>query len=183
MSKTKKASVAKRVAKAIQYWQNKNNTHEVDYDAVREFIKDEKILENLQPITVDEQIDTLLHRVVRTETFTTDRGRKVRKFGVPRWTIEGEVITLPPIDMRYAPPDLAKTIFDANYDNGVNVLKRVAIEEDEYRQYSLFDIAGVLSERNWNLEDVIAKARETGIYDDSFDESALGDDNNSDDGE
>jgi len=176
MSTTKKASPAKIAAKAIQYWQNKTGSHDVDYDAVRQFIRDEGFLDDLQPISVDEQIDTLLHRVVRTETFLTERGRRVRKFGVPRWKIGSEVITLPPTDMRYAAPDIAKTIFDANFDSGVNVLKRVAIEEDEYRQYSLFGDNFDLPERNWNLEAVIQEARESGVYDDSFDEDDLEDD-------
>lgn len=171
--KTRRASVARRVAKAIQYCQNKRGTHQVDYDEVREYIIKERILDNLQPITVEEQIDSLVHRVVRSETFTTESGRKVRKYGIPRMKIGNEVITLPPTDMRHVAPDMAKTVFDANYDSGVNVLKRVAIEEDEYRQYSLFDEQ--LPERNWNLEEVIAEARATGIYDNSFDESVFDD--------
>jgi len=170
--KVRNASKARTVAKAIQYWQNKNHTHDVDYDAVREFIKKEKILD-IQPITVDEQIDGLLRRVVRNETFKTRRGRRVRKYGVPRWLIEGEMVTLPPTDMRYVNPDIGQTIFDANFEQGVNSLKRVAIELDEYNDYNLF--AATLPDYQWNLTEAIQEARHKG-YDDSFDESELDDD-------
>lgn len=177
MSKTKRrSSKIKIAAKAIQYWQNKTGSHEIDYDAVQELIKREKILDDLQPISVEAQIHTLLHRAVSTEMFTTKRGRRVRKYGIPRYIVEGEIVTLPPVDMRYTTPEIAKVIFDANYEHGVNALKRVAIEEDEYRQYSLFDAKEVdrsLPERNWNIEAEINEARATGIYDDSFDPDSL----------
>jgi hypothetical protein len=176
--KTKKASKRKTAAKAIQYWQNKTGSHDVNYDAVREFIKKEKLLD-IQPVTVDEQIDALLRQAVQHETRITRRGKKVRKFGVPRLFSDGEMITLPPTELEYAAPDIAKTIFDANFDNGVNALKRVAIEEDEYNDYNLF--AATLPERDWNLSDVIAEAVSTGIYDDSFDESDLEDEDENED--
>src|ERR1044072_9953795 len=137
MSKKAKASKAKTAAKAIQYWQNKNDTHEVDYEAVREYIKKEKILE-IRPITEDEQIDALLRQVVRTATWKTPRGKRVRVYGVPRMIVGGEVIALPPVDMRYAEVPTAKLIFDANYEGGVSSLKRVAIELDEFNDYTLF---------------------------------------------
>lgn len=170
--KTQKASKRKTAAKAIQYWQNKNHTHDVDYDAVRDLIKNENLLD-IQPITVDEQIDGLLRQTVRNELRTTRRGTKVRKYGVPRLFIDGEMISLPPTELEYAKPDIAKTIFDANFDNGVNALKRVAIEEDEYNDYNLF--GATLPERDWDLGSVIAEAVSTGVYDDTFDESELGD--------
>ena len=69
------ASKAYTVSKAIQLWQNKNHTHEVDYDAVVEFIKKEKILPDIRPITEDEQLDSLVRKVVRTETWKTAAAR------------------------------------------------------------------------------------------------------------
>jgi hypothetical protein len=166
------ASKAKTAAKAIQYWQNKNHTHEVDYDAVREFIKKEHILD-IHPITVDEQIDGLLRQAVRTETWKTPRGRRVRKYGVPRWLIEGEMVTLAPTDMRYAKPNIAQTVFDANYEGGVNSLKRVAIELEEYNQYNLFKKS--LPDYDWDLTAAVQEARATGGYDDTFEEKELDD--------
>lgn len=166
-----KASQKHTVAKAIQYWQNKNHTHEVDYDAVREFIKKEKILD-IQPITVDEQIDGLLRQAVRTETWKTRRGRRVRTYGVPRGLFEGEMITLPPVDMRYAKPDIARTIFDANYEGGVSNFRRVAIELDEYNDYNLFN--ATLPDYDWNITEAVSEAR-LKEYDDSFNESDLDD--------
>lgn len=170
--KAKKASKKKTAAKAIQYWQNKTGAHDVDYDAVRDLIKKEQLLD-IQPISVDEQIDLLLHQAVRTETRVTRRGKKVRKFGVPRLFIEGELITLPPTELEYAKPDVAKNVFDANFNNGVNALKRVAIEEDEYNDYNLF--GATLPERDWDLHDTMDVAVSTGVYDDSFDASELED--------
>jgi len=170
---TKKASKKRTVAKAIQYWQTMNGTHDVDYDAVRELIKAEKLLD-IQPISVDEQIDGLLRTAVRNDTRITRRGKKVRRYGVPRLFMDGELITLPPTELEYAKPDVAQTIFDANFDNGVNALKRVAIEEDEYNDYNLF--GATLPERDWDLRDTITEAVSTGVYDDSFDASELEDD-------
>ena len=175
--KTQKASKKKTAAKAIQYWQNQTGTHDVNYDEVREFIKENELLD-IQPISVDEQIDKLLRQAVQHETRITGRGKKVRKFGVPRLFNNGEMITLPPTELEFAPPDIAQTIFDANFDGGVNALKRVAIEEDEYNNYNLF--AATLPERNWDLADVMAEAVSTGVYDDSFDASAFGDDDEDD---
>jgi hypothetical protein len=176
--KIKKASKRKTAAKAIQYWQIKTGSHDVDYDAVREFIKRENLLD-IQPITVDEQIDALLRQAVQHESRITRRGRKVRKFGVPRLFSNGEMITLPPTELEYAAPDIAQTVFDANFDNGVSALKRVAIEEDEYNDYNLF--GATLPERDWDLTDVMEDAVSTGVYDDSFDESELDDDDDDDD--
>ncbi len=169
----KKASKKKTAAKAIQYWQNKTGSHEVNYDAVRELIKEQHLMD-IQPISVDEQIDTLLRQAVRNETRITRRGRKVRKYGVPRLFIDGEMITLPPTELEYAKPDMAKTIFDANFEGGVNTLKRVAIEEDEYNDYNLF--GAKLPSRDWNLNGLIDEAITTGLYDDSFDENELDED-------
>ena len=164
------ASKAYTVSKAIQLWQNKNHTHEIDYEALVEFIKKEKILPDIRPITEDEQIDSLVRKVVRTETWKTSRGRRVRKYGVPRWLLEGEMVTLPPTDMRYAKPEIAKSVFDANFEGGVNSLKRVAIELDEYNDYNLFN--ATLPDYDWDITDAVQEERFK-PYDDSFNESDL----------
>jgi hypothetical protein len=42
--KHKKTVSLKSVAQIIEYWQNKNHTHEVDYKAITEFVKENDLL-------------------------------------------------------------------------------------------------------------------------------------------
>jgi len=168
----KRASTVKDAQKVIKYWQNKTNRHDVDYEEVRQFAKDNDLLP-VKVATEDEQIDALLHRAVKNEKWQNPKGHKVRVFGIPRLFIDGEMVTLPPVDMRYARPDAAKAVLDANYEGAVNDVKRVEIEWESYNDNNPFQ--ATLPGYDWDLRGFAEEARATGVYDDSFDESELDD--------
>lgn len=171
--KHKQASKLKTAGKVIQYWQNKNNTHDVDYKAITEFARENKLLP-VRTITAEEQIEALLRRAVKAATWKNPKGHKVKIYGTPRWIIEGELVTLPPVDMRYAKPDIAKTVLDADYEGMGNDAKKHAISHESYNDNNLFK--ATLPDYDYNFNHLAQEARESGVYDDSFDESELEDD-------
>lgn len=178
--KQKQAAKLKTAAKVIEYWQNKNHTHEVDYKAITEFAIDNELLP-VRTITKEEQIEGLLRRAVKTLTWKNPKGHKVKIYGTPRWLIDGELVTLPPVDMRYAKPDIAKTVLDADYEGMANDVKKHAISHESYNDNNLFN--ATIPEYDYNFNHLAQEARESGVYDDSFDESELEDSDEDLDGE
>lgn len=170
--KHKKTVSLKSVAQIIEYWQNKNHTHEVDYKALTKFVQDNQLLP-VRAITEEEQIEALLRRAVKTLTWKNPKGHKVKVYGTPRLFIDGELITLPPVDMRYAKPDIAKTVLDADYEGMANDVKKHAISHESYNDNNLFN--ATIPDYDYNFNDLAQEARESGTYDDSFDESELED--------
>ncbi len=168
----RKSSTVKDAQQVIKYWQNKNGRHDVDYDAVRRFAKENGLLP-VRIVTEDEQIDALLHRAVKNEKWENLKGHKIRVYGIPRLFIDGELLTLPPVDMRYARPDVAKAVLDANYEGAVNDVRRVVIEWESYNDNNPFQ--ATLPGYEWDLRGVAEEALITGVYDDSFDEGDLDD--------
>ncbi len=169
----KQASKKQTVLKIIQYWQNKNNTHEVDYKAITEYTRDNNLLP-VRPITVEEQIEASLRKAVKAARWTNPKGKKVKIYGHPRLMFDGEIITLPPVDMRYARPDIAQTVFDADYDDMANDVKSHAINHESYNDNNPFQAK--LQGYDYDFNQIAQEACESGVYDDSFDESELDED-------
>lgn len=160
-TKTKKAT------DIIKLWQNKHNTEEVDYKAITKWAIENRYYEK-EPITPEQQCEADLRRAVKSATWVNPKGKKVRIYGIPRVVFEGELLTLSPVDMRVAKPDIAKTVQDANFDGIGNDVKRHSIETESYNDNNLYGVALPLYDYNFNklAEEAIA----SGEYDDSFDE-------------
>ncbi len=170
--KTKGTSTVRDAQKVIKYWQNKNNRHDVDYDAVRQFAKENGLLP-VRTVTEDEQMDALLHKAVKTAKWQNPKGHKVRIYGIPRLFIEGEQITLPPVDMRFAKPEIAKAVLDADFDGIANDVKSHAISHESYNDNNPFQ--AMLPGYDYEFNRVAEEARLAGVYDDSLDDDELGD--------
>ena len=154
----------------IDLWQKLNNTNEIDYKAITKFAKDKKLVD-IQPISIDEQIENRLRQAVKRATYVDPQGRKVRIFGIPRVMFEGELLTLSPVDMRTAKPDIAENVQNANLEGIKNDVKRHSIETESYNDNNPFQAK--LPFYNYDFNDVAEEARATGEYDDSFDEDEL----------
>lgn len=172
--KTRESSTVKDAQQVIKYWQIQTGRSDVDYEEIREFAKANDLLP-VRVTTEDELIDALLHRAVKTEKWKNPKGKWVRVYGIPRLFIDGELMTLPPVDMRYAEPEKAKWVLDANYEFAVKNVKRVAIEWDSYNENNNYQ--ATLPGYEWDLTPEVTEVLLEGVYDDSFDEGELDDDN------
>lgn len=166
------ATKTQSAAKVIQFWQHQNNTHDVDYKAITKFARDNKLLP-FRTITAEEQIEAALRQAVKSATWKNPKGHKVRIYGIPRLFVDGEMMTLPPVDMRYAKPEIAKVIQDANHDGIANDVKRHSIETESYSDNNPYKARLPLYDYNFNPH--AEEARHSGTYDDKFDENELDD--------
>lgn len=157
----------KTAADILRLWQNKNQTEEINYPAIVKWAIEMGYYQG-EPITPEQQLEADLRRVVKRATYTNPQGQKVRIYGIPRVAFEGEVLTLSPVDMRVAKPDIAKNVLDANYEGIGNDVKRHSIETKSYNDNNLYGSA--LPPYDYNFNHIAEEARLTGEYDDSFNE-------------
>lgn len=153
--------------KLIQLWQNLHNTNEIDYKAISDWAV-EKGYYKKKPITAEEQCEADLRKAVKHATYKDPQERKVRIFGIPRIEFEGEMLTLSPVDMRVAKPDIAKNVFESNYKGIANDVKRHSIEKQSYDNNNPY--GATLPMFDYNFNQVAAEAVMTGQYDDSYNE-------------
>jgi hypothetical protein len=109
-----------------------------------------------------------LRQAVKRATWTNPQGQKVRIYGIPRVVFEGETLTLSPVDMRVAKPDIAKNVLDANFEGIGNDVKRHSIETQSYNDNNPYGTG--LEPYDYDFNQLAEEARMTGEYDDSFDE-------------
>ena len=166
--RAKKVSKSKKATEILKLYQNKYNTTEVPYEEIVKFARDNNLLEDVEPITPEQQLQADLHQVVKRATHIDPQGRKVRIYGIPRIVFEDEVLTLSPVDMRAAEPDIAKAVQDANFVGIRNDVKRHSIETQSYNDNNLFD--ALLPFYDYNFNPVADEVRMSGEYDDSYDE-------------
>ncbi|MBX3282362.1 MAG: hypothetical protein KF756_07795 [Acidobacteria bacterium] len=161
----------KTATQIIKLWQNKNNTAEVDYPAIIKWAIENNYYK-AEPITPEQQLEADLRRAVKNAHWTNPKGKKVRTYGIPRIMFEGEMLTLSPVDMRVAKPDIAKVVQDANFNGIKNDVKRHSIETESYNDNNPYDAK--LPLYDYDLNAVAEEARLSGEYDDSFDDEDLG---------
>lgn len=168
-----KASKTKTGTDLIKLFQNKHDTNDIDYKAISKWAIENEFFE-AKPITPEEQCEQLLRKTVKNAKRIDPKGRSVRIFGIPRVFFEGEMLTLSPVDMYVAKPDIAKTVFDANFDGMGNDTKRHSIEVDSYNDNNPYNEK--LPLYNYDFNHLAEEARSDGQYDDSFDEDDFNDD-------
>jgi hypothetical protein len=163
-------SQVKKSTDLIRLWQNLNNTEEIDYTAIKKWA-------DKTPPTLEEMCEADLRRAVKKATWINPRGEKVRIYGIPRIIFEDEVLTLAPVDMRYAKPEMAKNVQDANYKGIGNDVKRHSIETRSYNENNPYG-TDLLPFYDYDFNPSAQEALTTGqygvstteLYDDSFDE-------------
>jgi hypothetical protein len=153
--------------KLIQLYQNLHNTNEIDYKAISDWAVEEGYYKK-KPISAEEQCEADLRRAVKHASYTDPQGHKVRIFGIPRIEFEGEMLTLSPVDMRVAKPEIAQNVFDSNYKGIANDVKRHSIEKQSYDDNNPY--GAILPMFDYDFNQVAADAVMTGQYDDNFDE-------------
>lgn len=166
-------SQVKKSTDLIRLWQNLHKTEEVDYGAITKWAIEKGYYEKTPP-TQEELCEADLRRAVKKATWVNPRGEKIRIYGIPRLVFEGEVLTSAPVDMRYAKPEIAKNVQDANYQGIENDVKRHSIETRSYNENNPYQERLPLYDYNFNV--AATEALTTGQhnasfdYDDSFDE-------------
>lgn len=160
-------SKIKSATDILRLWQNKHNTQEINYPAIIKWAIENGYY-HAEPITPEQQLEADLRRAVKRATWTNPQGQKVRIYGIPRVIFEDEVLTLSPVDMRVAKPDIAKTVQDANFEGIGNDVKRHSIENQSYNDNNPY--GATLERYDYNFNQLAEEARMTGEYDDSFDE-------------
>lgn len=160
----------KTASDILRLWQNKHHTEEINYPAITKWAIAMGYYHG-EPITPEQQLEADLRQVVKRATWTNPQGKKVRIYGIPRVVFEGEVLTLSPVDMRVAKPEIAKTVQDANFEGIGNDVKRHSIETQSYDDNNPYGATLPLYDYDFNK--LAEKAKMTGEYDDSFDEEGF----------
>ena len=171
--KAKRVNKSKKATEILKLYQNKYNTTEVPYEEIVKFAKDNNLIGDVAPITTEQQLEADLRRVVKRATWKNPQGKEVRIYGIPRIMFEDEVLTLSPVDMRYAKPDIAEIVQNANFKGIENDVRRHSIETQSYNDNNFF--GATLPFYDYNLNHIADEARMTGEYDDSYDEGDFND--------
>lgn len=172
--KTKNVNKSKRATEILKLYQNKFDTTEVHYEEIIQFAKDNNLIADVEPITPEQQLEADLRRVVKKATWVNPKGDVVKIYGIPRVKFEDEVLVLDPVDMRYAKPDIAQIVQDANFKGIESDVRRHSIETQSYNDNNFFD--ATLPFYNYDLNHIADEARMTGEYDDSYDEDEFNSD-------
>ena len=162
----------------LKLWQEAEDTEVIDFKAASKFAVDNNLYQK-EPISTEKQCEADLRRVVKRATYKNARGEKIRVYGAARLSYKGEQLPLFYVDMRIAKPDVAKDVFDHNYERIRNDVRRHSIEKQSYDDFNPY--AAQLSFYDYNFNQDADDARLTGEYDDSYDENDdLGTDSDSD---
>ncbi len=163
-------SQRKKNSDIIRLWQNLNKTEEIDYPSIIKWAITQNLYDK-EPPTLEEMLEADLRRAVKNATHIDPQGRKIRTYGVPRVLIENEVFTLAPVDMRYAKPEIAETVQDANFKGIVSDVKRHSIETQSYNDNNPYQ--ATLPLYDYCMTKHAEAALAAGTYDDSFDEDSF----------
>lgn len=163
--------------KILSDWQAENDTNVIDFKACSVWANETGRYQK-PPIPPEKQCEAELRRVVKRATYTNARGEKIRIYGAARLSYLGEQLPLFYVDMRIAKPDVAKDVFDHNYERIKNDVRRHSIEKQSYDDFNPY--AAQLPFYDYDFNQSAEDARMTGEYDDSYEEDDLDPDSDSD---
>ncbi len=162
----KKMSDSQNALLLLKYWQNKNQTEEMDYAAASKWADDEGFYTK-PPISRQERCEAEMRRAVKRATHTDPQGRKnVKTYGsLPLFDDLGNKSYIQ-IDMRTAKPEDAKSILDDDFSGMANDARSHHIQRESYNDNNLF--GATLDQYDYNLNRFVENA--DAEYDDSFNE-------------
>ncbi len=160
-------SKTQEMSELMYAWQQENNTDVINYKEASRWATENKLFQ-AEPISPQKQCENEMRNAIKRATWVNPQGRRVRIYGVPRLKVEGEQLTLFPVDMRITNPAMAKAVFDSNFDGIGNDVKRHSIEKQSFDDNNKF--GATLPTYNYDFNHFAEDARLNGEYDDSYDE-------------
>lgn len=151
----------------LQLWQKEFGTEVIDFKAAARWATENNLYQK-EPISPEKQCETDMRRAVKRATYLNARNEKIRIYGATRLTYEGEQLPLFYVDMRIAKPDVAKDVFDHNFQRIANDVRRHSIEKRSYDDFNPYEAMLPFYDYDFNAQ--AEAGRLTGQYDDSYDE-------------
>jgi len=150
----------------MQQWKEEHNAPAVLLKLAAEWAVKNNLFQG-KPISVEEQCEREMRRVLQQQRYTDPQGRNPRTKLAVKIEYEGRQQTLW-VDVRYDKPVLIETAFEQNHKRIENDVKRESMEVQSFNDNNKFGYQMKLFD--YNLNPIANDARSSGVYDDTYDD-------------